>query len=300
MRLGRPLHLLGGVGLHGLGVLFALTQGGSFSWPALLWGQLAISATQWVTHFSNEYFDLEADRAHTATTRPRWSGGSGVLPEGEIPPVWALRAAWVAVAVALVSDLVLATEIRPGATTWVLLLGALAMAWSYSGPPAFLHRRGVGEPVGALLVAGLTPLVGFHLQGGSGLAVATAAVAPLLCLQLAMLITVSLPDREGDAAAGKGTWAVLFGPVAAERIAAASIALALMLPPVLATLGVLPWPMAAAALLWTPFAMRQALWLLQSAGRDPQRWDRVGFWAIGLVIGPALTMNLVLAWILFA
>jgi hypothetical protein len=41
-----------------------------------------------MTHYSNDYFDLAADRANFTPTR--WSGGSRVLVQTTLPPRWAL------------------------------------------------------------------------------------------------------------------------------------------------------------------------------------------------------------------
>ena len=42
LRLGRPLFLIGGFLLHGLGVVIALTAGASLNVSALIWGQIAV------------------------------------------------------------------------------------------------------------------------------------------------------------------------------------------------------------------------------------------------------------------
>jgi len=78
LRMGRPHFLIGGLLLHWLGVALALASGAPLRLPALLWGQAAVTAIQLMTHYSNDYFDLAADRANPTPTH--WSGGSRVLP----------------------------------------------------------------------------------------------------------------------------------------------------------------------------------------------------------------------------
>ncbi|RME44967.1 MAG: prenyltransferase, partial [Chloroflexi bacterium] len=129
IRLGRPHFLAGGFVLHGLGVAMALYSGASLSVPALLWGQVAITATQWMTHYSNEFFDLSADRANPTPTR--WAGGSRVLPAGDLSPRIALAASLVLGGLAVSATLVLALIIQPGPLTPGLLLLALFLAWEY-------------------------------------------------------------------------------------------------------------------------------------------------------------------------
>ena len=77
--------------LYGLGAAVATRQH-SLDVRAYVWGQAAITATQLMTHYANDYFDLAADRANTTPTQ--WSGGSRVLAEGALSPrvaLWAAR-----------------------------------------------------------------------------------------------------------------------------------------------------------------------------------------------------------------
>ena len=101
IRLGRPLFLWGGILQHALGVLMALFLGARLDLPALIWGQIAITAIQLTTHYSNEYFDLAADKANPTPTS--WSGGSRVLAEDHLPARIALVTSLVAAAVALLA-----------------------------------------------------------------------------------------------------------------------------------------------------------------------------------------------------
>src|SRR6185369_7634819 len=94
VRLGRPLFSVGGFALYGLGAAAAAwSTGQAIAWGRFALGQLAITAAQLMTHYCNDYFDLEADRANRTPTR--WSGGSRVLPDGGLPPAVALAAALV-------------------------------------------------------------------------------------------------------------------------------------------------------------------------------------------------------------
>jgi 1,4-dihydroxy-2-naphthoate octaprenyltransferase len=74
VKLGRPLFLGGGFVMYGLGAALAAFAGAHLDWTRYAWGQLAVTATQLMTHYANDYFDLAADRANRTPTR--WSGGS--------------------------------------------------------------------------------------------------------------------------------------------------------------------------------------------------------------------------------
>src|SRR5712675_1289307 len=105
IRLGRPHFLAGGFILNALGVSMALYSGKPINWAALIWGQIAITSTQMMVHYCNDYFDLEADRLNQ--TPNNWSGGSRVLPEGKLQPKVALRVAVVLAGVAFFANLIL-------------------------------------------------------------------------------------------------------------------------------------------------------------------------------------------------
>ena len=82
-KLGRPHFLLGGFLFYALGVVMALYSGIQLHLAAFIWGQIAVTATQLMTHYANDYYDLWADRANTTPTN--WSGGSRVLASGLLP-----------------------------------------------------------------------------------------------------------------------------------------------------------------------------------------------------------------------
>src|SRR5262249_45288098 len=157
----------------------------------------------------------------------------------------------------------------------------------YSAPPLRLHSRALGEVFGSFLLAGLTPLVGYYVQAGWPQPAFWWLLAPLLGLQFAMLVTVSLPDVAGDAAVGKRTLAVRFGPTCAARLAATATLTALLLPLASGLRGS-PSTVTMAIVAWLPLGVWQSarLWTLG----DSPPWSSLGFWAIGLVTGPATTL----------
>jgi 1,4-dihydroxy-2-naphthoate octaprenyltransferase len=245
-----------------------------------------------MVHFGNDYFDLAADRANVTPTA--WSGGSRVLPAGELRPAVALGAAVAAAVAALASTVVLAVTIQPAPAVLALVLLAILVAWEYSAPPLRLHSRGLGEVVGALLVAGGTPLVGYGLQMHRLDWLPLLAVLPLCALQFGMLVVVSLPDVAGDAVVGKRTLAVRCGRPAAGRLAAGALALAYVSLLPLVALG-LPAAAAWGYGVWLPVAGWHGRRLWHLGPRSDGPWDALGFWSILLVMGSALTVAIAVA-----
>lgn len=284
IRLGRPLFLAGGFVLYGLGAAMAYHTGAPLHLSTLLWGQATVTAIQLVTHYSNEYFDLAADQANPTLTR--WTGGSRMLPEGRLTPRVALVAAQFFSLLALAAILALALVVRPGLLTALMLFIALLLAWGYSAPPVRLQSRGLGELTTALLVTGMTPLVGFYMQTGRLAWLPLLAVIPLCCLQFAMQLTIGFPDAASDALAGKRTLVVRWGERRAARLHNLVLLEAYVSLPILVYAG-LPILVAAAASLGAPVAIWQAWRMERGDWAKPASWNGLAFWSIALLMGAA-------------
>ncbi len=284
VRLGRPLFLVGGVVLYALGAAAALADGVRLDVRALVWGQAAVTAIQWMTHYSNDYFDLRHDRANRTPTA--WSGGSRVLVEGWVRPRAALGAALVFAGVAVGAWLVLAFALGAAPVGLIVILAALGLAWSYSGPPLRLNAHGFGEAALALIVPLMTPLAGYALQADRLGALPFLVAAPLVALQLAMRITIDFPDAASDAATGKRTLVVRLGRERSAWLHNAFLALAYVSLPVLVLIG-LPGVVALAAGGTAPLAIWQAWRVRRGAYADPGAWDSLAFGGIALLMGTA-------------
>lgn len=282
IRLGRLHFLAGGFVFYGLGVAMALHGGVPLKLPALIWGQIAVTATQVMVHYANEYFDLYADRANRTPTR--WSGGSRVLVKGLLPPNTALTAARMAALAALGATAMLVWVARTAPLTLPLLLTAMALAWAYSAPPLRLQARGLGEVSAALLVPGLTALTGYYLQAGHIPLPPALSVVPLCILQFAMLIVIAFPDAASDAATGKRTLVVRLGGARAARLHNLALLAAYAALPLLAWAGMPPVATVAAAL-GAPLAAWQGWRIARGDWVFPARQDRLGLVSTALLVG---------------
>jgi len=286
LKLGRPHFLIGGVLLFALGTALARAEGVAIDWQRYFWGQVTITAAQWMTHYSNDYFDLDADRANSTPTR--WSGGSRVLVQNLVTPRAALLAAGVLGITAFIAAGVLATRPDSPRLVFPLALLILVLSWCYSAPPLRLLSRGLGEAATALVVTLLTPLLGFYVQSGAVRALPFLACFPLCCLQFSMLLTIELPDAAGDGAQGKRTLVVRRGAEWAARCSAALLIFAFCSLPVLFFLG-LPPRIAFLALLPAPLGLWQALRLLRGAFRDPKNWETLALCSVVLLATTMVT-----------
>ncbi len=213
-RLARPAFLAGGFTGFALGAVVARFDGHAIAWQAYLLGQIMVSAYHLMVHFGNDYYDQETD---AITVRTAWSGGSGVIPNGDLP-------AWVALVASLACAAIGIAATIAEAAAGNLLLAALGLAigflgWSYSAPPMRLLARGLGELDTIAVVAVLVPLCGYAAFAGTLAPHAFAATLPGACAMFAMMLTVEIPDVAADAATGKRNLVVRWGAGRAVVIA---------------------------------------------------------------------------------
>jgi 1,4-dihydroxy-2-naphthoate octaprenyltransferase len=288
IQLGRLQFLAGGVLLYALGVSMALFAGARLHLAAFVVGQIAITATQLMTHYANEYFDLEADRANQTPTQ--WSGGSRVLVKGALPARTALVAALTLAAIALGANGLLNLLIQPSLPLFLLMAVAQAAAWFYSAPPLRLHSRGLGELTAAVVVAGLTPITGYVLQRGQLDLLPVLAVMPLLALQFAMLLSIEFPDADGDRQVGKRTLVVRLGPRTGIRLFALAVCAAFASLPLLVRAG-LPVAVGLAVAALLPVAVALLWRVLRGDWCNPLRWGSFAFHTVVLLMS-AITAQL--------
>ncbi len=279
IKLGRPLFLGGGFLMFGLGAAIAGWHGHSIDVRRYVLGQLAVTLFQLMTHYANDYFDYEADRANATPTR--WSGGSRVLADGALPRHVALIAAVVLAILGVGSSYVLALDAPP----WTLptLLAILVLAWEYSAPPLRLCASGAGEVDTAIVVTGLVPWLGFYLQAPDLIGLETlllAIVTPVL-LQIAMLLAIEFPDAVGDSATGKRTLVVRLGATRAARLYVAITLAAYLWLPVAVLIG-LPGRVAIACAIPAPVALWRIIRIADHRDRDA--FERLTFFAVFLLV----------------
>ena len=280
VKLGRPLFTVGGFLFYGLGAATAVAAGARFDGWRYALGQFVVTAAQLMVHYSNDYFDLEADRANRTPTR--WSGGSRVLPDGVLPARVALIAALALGVAALTVANVLA--LRAPELTLLPPFGVVitGLAWFYSAPPLRFCARGLGEATTALVVTLCVPALGYYLQAHALHPRLLAVCALPMALQFAMLLAIELPDAAGDAAVGKRTIVVRIGSRAGARLYAAVTIGAFGLLPLLPFAG-LPVVVATAPLVLAPIAIWQATRVVRGGYADSARFEGIAFWSVALL-----------------
>ena len=278
-RLSRPLFLIGGALLYGLGAAIARYNGHTVQLQLLLLGQGVVTALQLMTHYLNEYEDAETDADNPNRT---WlTGGSGVLGANGLPRRTALNAGLVSLAVAAVLASLLALEGVRGAGSWLTLVLIFLGAYFYSAPPLRLARSGYGEVTTSLVVAGLVPAFAESLQSGSVSWLLVLSTAPLAALHFAMVLAFETPDYATDARLGKRTLMVRLGWRTAMRLHDAAIGFAVAAV-LFAGLNGLPQSVMAGSIIAFPLAAAQ-VWQMHRLrqGFRPQ-WRSLTFGGMAL------------------
>ncbi len=220
--MARPLFIVGIVPLYALGVTAAWSDGRAVRIPLLISGLFLVWLIQLMTHYNNEYCDLETDLATEVPTRI--SGGSRVLVRRLVSRASARTAAVTCLLLAIVLAMVMVFIL--GAGPWLLgFLGAAAfLGWCYSARPLKLESAGLGEISLVAVSCFLLPATSYYLQTGDMRPTFLPACAPIALLTLALILTTEIPDLEADKATGKKTLAVRLGRAGAMRLIAAGLA----------------------------------------------------------------------------
>ena len=203
-KMARPSQLVLIAGVYSFGNIVAVAVGSSFSWEVFMIGLGAVIPASASVHYANEYADYETDRL---TERTRFSGGSGALKATGLQRRLALICACAAVSVGLVLAFVGWSAGLLNETASAILALGIFLGWMYSLPPLALAWRGWGELLNAALGGVLLPMYGYSVQTGRvGLLILFASL-PFGVLAFLNLLATTWPDREADAAVGKGTLA---------------------------------------------------------------------------------------------
>lgn len=189
----------------------------SWFWTIALFG----AANQVHILYLNDYADEAVDQIN----QNYWlSGGSRVIPEGQLSGQQLFHASFIALAIMLLLGIV-ATFFDRG---WLLPLAVAAglLGWSYSLKPFQSSYRGWGEIHQAVCCGLLLPISGYYIQAGSLSAFPWLATVPLMMIFFAGNIITALHDTDADRQGGKRTFPVRYGEPAARKTALALLSVA--------------------------------------------------------------------------
>lgn len=190
-----------------LGAALHKMQSGSVSYQLIAVTVAFGAAVQLYIVYANDYADYEIDKLNKTFTP--FSGGSRVLVDGELSRRQIGSAALTALAVCLMTGLLLVYLDRPAGPVFAVL--SLLLLWAYSYGPVKLSYRGGGELLQMAGVGLILPVFGYYIQAGGVALFPSEYLAVLLPLNLACAVSTTLPDEPSDRLGCKRTFSVLAG-----------------------------------------------------------------------------------------
>jgi 1,4-dihydroxy-2-naphthoate octaprenyltransferase len=278
-RLSRPIFLLGGFLLYGLGASMLTFLGKPVDVPRYLLGQALVTTTQLMAHYLNEYYD--APRTREDQPRTPFTGGSGALGPDGLPQRTALYAAAGCVLICgTLASIALANGMMPP-VAWIILGISFLASFFYSSPPLRLITSGFGEFSTSVVVAGLTPAFAFSIQTGDLHRLLLMSTTPLIALHFAMMIVFEFVDYASDLRVEKRTLTVRLGWEMAMNVHNFAILFA-VLSFLVAFWSGLPRRVAFGSLIALPLAAAQILQMDRIRRGFAPRWRLLVLTALGL------------------
>jgi 1,4-dihydroxy-2-naphthoate octaprenyltransferase len=271
-----------------LGLAIAATQGFFDPLTAAL-TVIGACLVQLGINVSNDVFDALQGADDANVTPTQFSGGSRVIQYGLVTfrQMATLATAFLLAAGAI--GLVL-LALAPSAALLAIGVSGFVVGIGYTAPPLKLVYRGLGEIAVAFGFGPLMLLGAYVVQSGGSVGWGPVVASIPVALFVALILYVNeIPDRRGDARAGKRTLPVRFSPtkiVTGYRVAAAA---AYAVTTLAVVTGALPVP-ALLVLLSIPLALQV------SRGLEPNYDNPYGLMA---VMGVNIKLHVVAGVLLF-
>jgi 1,4-dihydroxy-2-naphthoate polyprenyltransferase len=223
-----------------------------FNWWVFLLTLVGGCVVHLAINVFNDVYDFQSGADEANVTPTQFSGGSRVILYGLLSERTMALLAWGFYALGLAIGIVLAAT-RGWELLWLGVAGLL-IGFFYTAPPLRLVHRGLGE---IAVFAGFGPIMtlGAYFVQAREYAWEPFLISIPVGILIALVLYVNeVPDRPGDAAAGKRTLPVRFSKQAIINAYIASVAAAFGVILVLPFVGVTPWP-TLIALLAAPLAL---------------------------------------------
>lgn len=208
IKLGRFPFLVGGFLLFCIGIFLALLSGASFTLNRFLLGYLVLFTAQLSLSYSNNYFDAETDQFNEITYV---SGGSKLLLNNPELRIFCKQFAIALIILSVIFSITFSIVYAYGPFFVLYVIFGNLLAWFYSAPPLKLAYKGLGELANIIAYGILMPGIGFLTFMPTFNSLFFYFVPPLLLYGFVFIITVELPDIDGDSKGKKQTFLVRNG-----------------------------------------------------------------------------------------
>lgn len=206
IKLGRFQFLFFGFLCFTAGALLAVLLDNPFTWDRFILGYAVLLPAHLSVSYSNDYWDFKADHYNQPT---RFTGGSGILVENPDLRPFARRFAILLILISLSIALIFTCIYSSLTFLFIAILGNF-LAWYYSAPPLKFAYRGLGE-ISTALSGFILPALGYvAITGFLDLKILLFSI-PFMIYMIFFILSVEIPDLEGDKKGGKNTFIVKNG-----------------------------------------------------------------------------------------
>jgi 1,4-dihydroxy-2-naphthoate polyprenyltransferase len=224
----------------GLGIAVAGLHG-HWHWGLAVLTIVAAALVHLGLNVANDVFDTQSGADAANVTPTQFSGGSRVIHYGllSMTQMRRMSVAFYGVGLAIGIALALLSSFWP-----VLIIGVIgaAISYFYTAPPLRLVHRGLGELAVFLGFGPIMALGAYEVQAKSWSWEALYASIPVGILVTMILYVNEIPDRPGDAAAGKRTLPVRWPKARVIQVYVVSVVVAFALVFFGAVSSLLPVP----------------------------------------------------------
>ncbi len=272
IKLARLKFLIYSALAYSLGTLACLKVNLSFHFNAYFFGLISIWLVHLMTHFFNEYYDLEADKANKSYTTS--TGGSRVLVDGHLKPSYCLFLAYF-----FLSITVCLAFFMPNKVSLIIFIIGIVIGYSYTSPPFSLNYNKLGELSVATTLSFLVPLMGFSIQTGFISFEIIALLIPTFFFQFTRMLIMNLADYEGDLLVNKLTLTATLGSKKTIRLYGIGqlIGYVILIP--LIFFNLIPYSTFIAIIVTLPIAIWQFLRIKNPGFSNQHIANSITFWA---------------------
>lgn len=208
LKLGRFHFLFGGFLIYSFGALIAVNSGANADILRYIFGYLVFFPAHLSVSYSNDLYDIEADKHNTPSP---FSGGSGVLlRRPDLIPA-AKGIAFGLITTSLLLSIVFMMIYDRSILFPLLVASGCLLGWAYTGPPFKLAYRRLGEVSTVTAVGLLVLFMGYLVMTPDLEWKILFFLFPQLLYGIQFIMSVQIPDYEADRKGGKTTMVVLYG-----------------------------------------------------------------------------------------
>jgi 1,4-dihydroxy-2-naphthoate octaprenyltransferase len=208
IKLGRIHFVFGGFLLYCLGALYAMVTGAEYLWARFLLGYAVLFPAHLSVSYSNDYFDCGADRYNRSTF---FSGGSGILVDYPELRNFARNFALFLILLSIILAVLFMIIFSFPLAFLVFVIFGNLLGWFYAAPPIRLVYRKMGELATVLTAGILLPGMGYFVMKATFDLSFLLFALPLLLYGMFFILSVEIPDMEGDRIGNKQTMIVRKG-----------------------------------------------------------------------------------------